>query len=228
MTFDIDPRRYKVIDLSYEVVPGENPDRPFAVQKALLQDATYRYDVLKTHTHVGSHVECPFHFYDKGKTITDYPLEAFYGRAVLLSVREQGDFPAITGRYLDEDLGRLVQAGDIVIARNDSRAVLSKEDVYRGGVESAPYFTAEAAEWLRDRGVKLLGLDFIQLGKDIPETRRFHDILMARDVVLVEILSNLKAISKKEFFFMGLPFKVRRMDSGWIRAIAIEERPASE
>ena len=62
---------YEIIDISYTVVPGENPDRPFAIQKALLDDKTFRYDILKTHSHVGTHVEVGAHFYEDGKTVSE-------------------------------------------------------------------------------------------------------------------------------------------------------------
>ena len=55
--FVIDPNRYKIIDIAYTVVLGEDVDRPFAIQRALLQDKTFRYDILKAHSHVGTHVE---------------------------------------------------------------------------------------------------------------------------------------------------------------------------
>ena len=45
MEFDLE--KYEIIDISYTVIPGEDPDRPFAIQKALLQDLTFRYDILK-------------------------------------------------------------------------------------------------------------------------------------------------------------------------------------
>lgn len=71
--FNLD--KFEIIDISHTVIPGENADRPFAIQKALLDDLTYRYDILKTHSHVGTHVEVGAHFYDGGKSITDYNLE---------------------------------------------------------------------------------------------------------------------------------------------------------
>jgi len=66
--------KYEIIDISYTLIPGENPDRPFAIQKTLLQDKTFRYDILKTHTHVGTHVEVGAHFYERGKSITEYSI----------------------------------------------------------------------------------------------------------------------------------------------------------
>ena len=79
--------------------------------------------------------------------------------------------------------------------------------------------------WLRDRGVKMLGIGgAFRLGVTITAARALHDILMARDVCLVEFLDGLDALSRREFFFMALPFKCAEIDSAPARAIAIEER----
>jgi kynurenine formamidase len=54
--FVIDPERFRIVDLSYEVVPGANPDRPFEMSRGTLADQTYRFDITRTHSHVGTHV----------------------------------------------------------------------------------------------------------------------------------------------------------------------------
>ena len=71
----------------------------------------------------------------------------------------------------------------------------------------------------------MLGIDnYFRLGKDIADGRALHDILMSRGVTFIEWLDNLADLSQSVFFFMALPFRVRKMDSSWCRAIAIEER----
>ncbi|MCP4760748.1 MAG: cyclase family protein, partial [archaeon] len=107
----------KVIDISYTVIPGEDIDRPFAIQRAILADRTFRYDILKTHSHVGTHVEVASHFYGtKAKSITDYPLTTFYGPGVLFSVKEK----VITADVCEKGLGTKIQNNDIVVIRNET------------------------------------------------------------------------------------------------------------
>jgi kynurenine formamidase len=214
MVFSIDLGRYRVVDLSWQVVPPGTADRPFVVQRGRLADNAYKFDVIRTHTHVGTHVESPAHFFPKGKDVTGLPLEAFFGRAVLLDVRDASQAAAIGGEYLGKHVGGLIQAGDIVICRNSDPEA-----------KAHPCFTPEAALWLRDRGIKMLGIgtDF-GLGATITAGRAFHDILMSRDICLVEFLDNLAELRRREFFFMALPFKCGQIDSSPARAIAIEQR----
>ena len=218
--FVIDSDKYKVIDISHTVVPGEDVDRPFAIQKALLQDKTFRYDVLKTHSHVGTHVEVGVHFYKGGKSITDYPLEVFYGPGILFSIKEG----KVTDKTCERVIGKEIQEKDIVVIRNDTGVELSKQKVYLEGDSKLPTLTPEAAQWLAEKKVKMLVLDSIRLGEDIEKTREFHDILMSKDVVFVEIVDNLDKITKSRFFVMTLPYKVQGLDSSFCRAIVVEER----
>lgn len=214
MTFDIDLATYRVIDLSCTVVPPGTEERPYVIQRGRLADNAYKYDIVRSHTHVGTHVEAPAHFYPDGKDVTALPLERFFGRAVLLDVPDAAAAQAIDGAYLDTALGDIMQDGDIVICRNSD-----------AGAAAGPCFAPEGAMWLRDRGVKMLGIGgAFRLGVTITAARALHDILMARDVCLVEFLDGLDALSRREFFFMALPFKCAEIDSAPARAIAIEDR----
>jgi len=215
-----DLKNYEVIDISHTVVPGEDADRPFAIQKALLQDLTYRYDILKTHSHVGTHVEVGAHFYDGGKSITDIPLERFHGPGVLLSVKDM----AVTGEICEKHLGNKIQEGDIIVVRNDTGIKLTKQQLYMEGEDRLPKLTPSAAKWMVKYKPKLVVLDYIRFGEDIDETREFHDILMSQDANFVEFVENLDKITQERFYVMALPYKVQWLDSSFCRAIVIQEK----
>lgn len=212
--------KFEIIDISYTVVPGENTDRPFAIQKALLDDLTFRYDILKTHSHVGTHVEVGAHFYDGGKSITDYPLERFHGSGVLLSVKEM----VVTGDTCEKALGNKIQEGDIIVIRNDSGIKLTKQQLYLEGEDKLPKLTPSAAKWMAKYNPKLIVLDYIRFGEDISETRQFHDILMSKDTNFVEFVENLDKITQERFYVMALPYKVQGLDSSFCRAIIIQKK----
>ena len=214
MVFAIDRGKYRVVDLSYDVVPPGTPDRPYVVQRGRLADNAYKYDVVRTHTHVGTHVESPAHFFPKGKDLTHLPLESFYGRAVLLDIPDASLATEMGARYLADALGDIVQAGDIVLCRNSDREA-----------DQRPCFAPDGAVWLVEQGVRMLGIETgFGLGATITAGRALHDILLSRDICLVEFLDNLSVLRRREFFFMALPFKCEQIDSAPARAIAIEER----
>ncbi|MHB0874671.1 MAG: cyclase family protein [Anaerolineae bacterium] len=220
MVFNIDPGKYRVIDISYQVDPDNYPpDRPFELTLGYLADNAFKYDV-RTHSHVGTHIESPAHFFEGGRDVTGYPLDAFYGRAVLLDVPDASRALQLDAAYLEAAIGAVTQPGDVIICRNSDAASLAARRP-----AGFPTLTPSAATWMAERRIKLLGIDNnFRLGKDIPDGRELHDILMRDGVTFIEWLDNLSAIRQPVFFFMALPFKVRKMDSSWCRAIAIEER----
>ena len=73
MVFSIDPDRYRIVDLSYLVVPPGTRERPYVVQRGRLADQAYKFDIVRTHTHVGTHVETPAHFFPDGKIDLSQP-----------------------------------------------------------------------------------------------------------------------------------------------------------
>lgn len=216
-----DAAEYRLIDISHTVEPGENPDRPFAIQRGLLADGTYKYDVLDTHSHVGTHVEGSGHYYGRetGTPIAEYPLDRFYGPGVLLPVT---DAP-ITAELCERGLGDTMREGDIVVARNETGTELSKAEAYDADA-AAPAFTPEAAEWLMDRGMKALVLGDLRLGEDIDRSNTVHEIMMDDGAVIVEIVANLHEISRERFTVLALPYKVDRLGSSFCRAVVIEAR----
>ena len=218
MTFNLE--EFDIIDISYTIVPGENPDRPFAIQKALLQDKTYRYDILKTHSHVGTHVEVGAHFYENGKTITDYPLNHFHGSGILFSVKDK----LITEKTCKDALEKNIKKSDIIVIRNDTGIKLTKQQLYSGEKGELPRLTPEAARWMVKFKPKLLVLDNIRLGNNVEEIREFHDILMSQDVCFVEIVDNLDKITQDRFYVMSLPIKIQNLDSSFCRAIIIQKK----
>lgn len=216
--FNIDLEKYRIVDISYEVVPPGSDDRPFVIKRGLLADRAYKHDVTNTHSHVGTHVETPAHFYDGGKDVTELPLTTYFGRGILLEVDDAQENLAILPPFLEKAIGDIIHDDDIVICRNNDEESLK-------GNRQKPHLTPEAARWLRDHKIKMLGIDNnVGLANDIPTGRELHDILMSKDVPIIEWLDNLDQLKKREFFLMALPFKVKIMDSSWARVIAIEER----
>lgn len=215
--FNIDLNKYRIIDISYEVVPPGTDDRPFVIERGYLSDMAYKYDIKRTHSHVGTHVESPAHFFDDGKDTTELPITTYFGRAILLEVDDVSKTQAVYPEFIEQDIGSIIREGDIVICRNNDQESLN-------GNRPKPHLTPESAEWFRDHKVKMIGIDNnFGLSNDVPSVRKLHEILMKADIPIIEWLDNLDKIKKKEFFIMALPFKVRKMDSSWARVIAIED-----
>ncbi len=214
----------ELIDLSQKIVPPGTPTRPFRVEKSLLQDRTWKHEIF-THSHVGTHIESPAHFFEKGKDLEQFPLEAFCGRAWFCDFFEVSETNnEVTADLLEIQLGKKIEKGDLVIGRNCDKENLKKVKE-TGKIELLPSFSPEAGIWLRDHEVKMVGIDaYFHLGKSIEKTREFHQILMAKDVLLIEGLNGLDQITTIPFVFLAFPYRVEGIDSSFTRAVAILER----
>ncbi len=215
--FTIDWNRYRLIDLSYEVIPGASQERYFEIERGLLADNAFMHHV-RAHTHVGTHVEVAAHFYEGGRDIATYAPERFMGRGLLLDICDTSRTPLITAEVMEAQLGGLIGRGDSIICRNSDHLSLA-------GERPNPSLTPEAARWIANHQAKMVGIDtHFGLGSDVASGRALHDILLSADVTLVEFLANLEQLTRPEFYFMALPYLCRTIDSGWARAVAIEEK----
>ena len=204
---------YRIVDLSLEIVPNEGGDRPLFTTPGRLSDNALRYDV-QTHTHVGTHVESPGHFFERPPWITDMPIDSYITRGVLAPIALDPPDPAITGAYLESVCGDILSEGDALICRNDGSSEFSQ----------MPYFTRDAALWIKSRKISIFAFDNLRLGLNDQEGRDFHEVLMEDGVLFVEFLDNLHDLRKREFTFFALPIRIRDIDSTWVRAIALEEK----
>jgi arylformamidase len=199
-------KNYKIIDLSVEIHPGVqktngnyhwgNQIRKFELRQFIAPGPHFMYWV-DTETHVGTHVELPAHIIEGGKSPTEMPLEIFMGRAIVLKF----DSPLIT----PSDLGK-VEVGDIVLIWSP-----------KGG--RTPLISAESAQLLAEKPIKMLGVQNVAAGNDT------HEALLGKKdmpIPIIEELAHLEEIKAERVFFIGLPLRVAELDSSWIRAIALE------
>lgn len=211
--FGIDLERYRLVDLSVTIAPPGTDDRPLEVALGRLADDSFKMDITRLHTHVGTHVEAPAHFFKDGLLVTEVPLTEFFGPATLLSIDAPAE-RAVTGAIIDAHVGAVYRRGDILLCRNG---------IAREPERDRATLTEDSARWIVEHEVKLVVIDrWFGLGCDIPETRRVHDIIMGAGICLVEIVV-LDALTQPRCWFMALPVAFA-LDSSFARAIALEER----
>ena len=213
--FAIDLQRYRLVDLSVTIEPPGTDDRPLEVSVGRLADDSFKMDISRLHTHVGTHVEAPAHFFEGGKLITDVPLEEFFGPATLLSIDDPAEHET-TAAIFDGHLSGVFEPGDILMCRNG--IMRSREPL-----KDFATLTVDSARWIVEHDVELLVLDrWFGLGRDIPEVREVHDIIMGQGICIVETVV-LDELTKPRCFYMSLPVAFA-LDSGFTRAVALEER----
>ena len=213
MVFSIDFSKYKLIDLSQCVVPNrpDAGDRPFVMEEGRLGDRTYKFDIVKTHTHVGTHIESPWHFFHEGKSITDFPLHHFMGTARLLKAAPSRDSDRVRLSDVQHQLEPYRGSFEMLLIRNDSGSV-------------PLHFDMETVPYIRDLNIKMLVFQAgIEFGYGIEDGRSFHDILMSKDICLVEFPENCSALDRDEFYLFAVPNHIKGLDSAMCRLFAVVE-----
>jgi kynurenine formamidase len=211
----------KLIDMSYPLEHGQltfpwDPKISVVVHNTV-SSIGYNITQFSLSSHQGTHLDAPFHFYDDGKTIDQMELQQFYGPACLIDLAPGGYLEAKTPLTVEmfENHQDKFQPGAKIVYRTGWERMFGKPEFY----SDFPSLTLEAAEWIAERGIGLLGMDTPTPSTDWKEC---HHILLKENVeiVIVESLTNLNQLPE-EFTFIGFPLNLKGRDGAPIRAVAL-------
>jgi arylformamidase len=86
--------------------------------------------------------------------------------------------------------------------------------------EGHMYLTRDAAEYLRDAGAALVGIDSYNIDDTTDGARPVHTILLGAGIPIVEHMCNLEQLPASGFSFTAVPVKVKGMGTFPVRAFA--------
>ena len=175
-------------------------------------------------THVGTHVDAPFHFVDGATTVENMPLEKYAGPAILLDLRSvsKGQEPLT--------ISEITEAGANPESVKDQIVVLFTgwAEAESGGPRfygHGPHLGTDTAGYLADCGANAVAVDFpidkhpdtpLSTIKDFP----VHRLLLGQNIPLIENLINLDKLVGKQFELWALPLKLKGGDGAATRAVA--------
>ena len=175
----------------------------------------YNITQLILSTHLGTHLDAPFHFFDEGRTVDRLDLGKCVGPARIIKLDGIGPGSAITVELLKGHEGALTTGARVVLNTGWSRNY--PQDIY---FAEMPGITVDCAKWIAGKGIGLLGLDLP--GVNPTDWEEVHKIFLSREIVIVEGLANLDEIRGEDVFFIALPLKLIGRDGSPVRAVAIE------
>jgi arylformamidase len=198
--------------------PGDTPFH-FELKWKMADGATVNVGAINMGVHNGTHADATFHFDERGDPIDHMPLDAYIGDAVVV------DLVKLFARAGDElDPTRQIGVADLD-AFSDSleRAprLLLKTGVWKDSKvfpEWIPVIAPDVPEWMRERKVKLLGLDLPSVDPIEAKKLSNHYALAAARIAIVESL-DLSEIEAGIYHFSALPLKIAGGDAGPVRAI---------
>lgn len=180
------------------------------------------HTIMDLTSHLGTHVECPYHHRDDWPDVADMPLTAFMGRALYVKFTDMKPNSHIGAEDLERACGQYIREGDTVIL--DSPYELTPFTEKTNTEEDKRLFIGEeSAMWLRDKKVKSVGFgDGVSIENCNEDVCAFHDILMECGITFIEVLKNLNQLRQKVFFISFVPLPIRGLDSCPVRVYAIE------
>jgi arylformamidase len=201
----------EIIDVSLKIsedmacYPG-NPSPEIEKYREIPAYSTTESEI-RLGSHTATHVDAPAHVYEDGKTVEELELENFYGDAQVLGLEdciEKVDRSDLEKKSINEEIV-LLKTGNSLHSYEEFR-------------EDFTYVTLEAVEYLVERGVETVGIDYLSLvkfegGKKAEKAHR----LANREMNVVEGL-DLRGVEPGQYIFVGMPLKMDT-DGAPVRAV---------
>jgi arylformamidase len=220
-------RQEDIVELSQRVVK----EREFFKLETKLIDVTtiepdvkHREDVwyvsseVTFSTHVGTHIEAPYHHLKTGAKVADLALHKLFADLVVLDFSHKKNGEGIT---LAE-----VQRYDKQIKKGDVVFILTDRDRLYGTKEwqESPYTTEEAIGWLISKEIACFGSDAANMEVQGTDYQPVHTALFNAGIPMVESLTNLRAVLAGGYMAVILPLPIVDLDASPVRIIAVRKQ----
>jgi arylformamidase len=168
---------------------------------------------LECDLHSGTHVDAPYHFFEDGKTVAELSLDTMVGPVY---VADLPHYKTITPKELvsinlPQDTERL-----LLRTRNSKFWQANVMDFRKDYTA----LTAEAAKWIVDRGLKLIGIDYLSIQR-FNDKLITHKILLKNNVTILEGL-NLTGVMPGKYELLCLPIRLTGTEGAPARAVLRE------
>ena len=191
------------------VWPGDPAFRLERVS-SIAQGANANVSSLSCGAHVGTHVDAPVHFLDGAPAVEAMPLEALIGRAFVADLRRAKviDAAALAKTRIPPGTRR------VLLRTRNSEFWKRGERTFQTGFVAVD---ASGAEWLVQRKVQLVGVDYLSVAP-FKNSRPTHEILLGAGVVILEGV-DLSRVPPGPYHLTCLPMKLVGSDGAPARAV---------
>ena len=159
----------------------------------------------------GTYLDSPFHRYADGKDLSQLELSKLADLPALKvsSNGKQAVDVSVFPRGID-------LAGMAILVETGWSRHWNTAQYYEGH----PFLTEDAASFLADSGVALVGIDSHHIDDAQDLRRPVHTILLGREIPIVEHMTNLGRLPERDFRFFAVPAKVKGFGTFPVRAFA--------
>jgi arylformamidase len=215
----------EIIDLSHMIhkdislFPGM--EIPTFTQVSTIERDGYAETNIQFYSHTGTHIDAPSHMVKNAPTLTELPLHAFLGSALVIDCRNamqdssQPVFEIPHSFFLPFE-NKLHEVDFLLLLTGWSEfwGTACYFDRY-------PTISERTAAWLTTFDLKGIGLDAISIDDIQTKTFPIHKIILSNRMIIIENLTHLNEIKEEPFLFSCLPLKYENADGSPVRAVAI-------
>ena len=148
--------------------------------------------------HTATHVDAPNHFIEGARKVNELDLNKLVGKCRVVEIDKSA--MAIEAKHVAD----LENAERILFKTRNSDFW---NDTTNGFRQDFTYIEPEAAKILVEKGIKLVGIDYLSVEKFGSEDFATHITLLEKEVVIIEGL-DLREVPAGDYELMCLPLKI--------------------
>jgi arylformamidase len=210
----MDGTRKPWIDISVPIRDGMvhwPSDSPVSIKRVedIEKGDTANLSAISMGAHSGTHVDAPIHFLQQGQGIDNIPIDTLVGRARVIEIRD----PELIKP--EELVGLGIRDGERILFKTENSSHVWQKDEF---VEDFVFISDAAADFLVDRGVRLIGIDYLSVGSFKHGGSYVHKTLLNGGIWIIEGL-NLSNVTPGNYDFICLPLRIVGGDGAPARAI---------
>ena len=169
---------------------------------------------VRLSSHTGTHVDPPSHFLEGGATVDQMPLDVLIGPATVVDLTGR---PGPIGPPDLDGLGLAAGTERVLMKTDNSGRWPERLETFPDDYVA---LSPAGAAWMVERGVRLVGADFLSV--EVPDApgHPTHVTLLSAGVVIVEGL-DLSAVTPGPYQLVCLPLLLAGCDGAPARVILI-------
>ncbi|TFD97733.1 arylformamidase [Jeotgalibacillus salarius] len=204
----------KVIDITMPLnaqTPNWPGDTPFHYEVSWPMEESESVNVgkIEASTHIGTHIDAPFHYDQLGKKTHELELKRYIAQAAVIDC---------TG--INE-----IKIEHVHVASEGVTAVLFKTSSWKDRSffpKDIPVMNAEVPAYLKDKGINLIGVDLPSVDHLESKTLPIHHALHHQDINILEG-AVLDDVQEGVYQLIALPLNIEGGDGSPVRAVLIAD-----
>lgn len=178
------------------IFPGD-PNVKINLCEAISKGSLVNVSELHFGSHTGTHIDAPCHFIEDGKQVNEIDLSKFMGKCRIIELKNNE--MSVEPKHVEQ----LENVERVLFKTRNSQFWNEPKQVFR---KDFTYISPETAKILVEKGIKLVGIDYLSVDKFESETFDTHLILLKNEVVILETL-DLREVSAGNYEIICLPLK---------------------